>query len=213
MIKQMVTDWNTRKLKKFGFNPKTIIDVGAGSGTTELLEVFPEAYHVLIEPLKEYGPDLQGILKKYQGRYFLTAVGDRTGKIKINVEPGFLERTSINEPSKLTQAVKGKTIAREIPIITLDTLQKEHQFKPPFGLKIDTEGYELQVIKGAGGLLPQTEFVIAEVSVAKRFKNSYTFAEFIILMDKNDFGLRDILYTYRRSNRLIYVDCLFTKLK
>ncbi len=207
----MTTDWDPRKLKKFGFNPKTIIDVGTGSGTTELLEVFPEAYHVLIEPLKEYEQDLQGILKKYQGEYFLTAVGNKTGRVKINVEPGFLERTSINEPSKLTQAVKGETVVRDVPITTLDALLKKHQFKPPFGLKIDTEGYELQVIKGAVELLRQTEFVIAEVSVAKRFKESYTFTEFISLMDKNDFALCDILYAYRRNNKLIYLDCLFTK--
>jgi len=207
----MPTDWNPKRLKKFGFNPKTIIDVGAGSGTAELFEVFPDAYYVLIEPLKEYERDLRSILKEYRGEYFLTAIGDKTGKIKINVEPGFLERTSIKEPSKLTLAVKGETIVREIAITTVDALQKKHQFKPPFGLKIDTEGYDLQVVKGARELLRQTEFVIAEVSVAKRFEDSYSFAEFIGLMDKNNFALCEILYAYRRSNRLIYVDCLFTK--
>jgi FkbM family methyltransferase len=207
----MPTDWNPKKLKKFGFNPKTIIDVGAGSGTTELFKVFPEAYYVLIEPLKEYEQNLQSILKKYKGEYFLTAIGNKTGRIEINVEPGFLERTSIKEPSKLTLAVKGETVAREIPITTLDALQKKHQFRSPFGLKIDTEGYDLQVVKGARELLYQTEFVIAEVSVAKRFEDSYSFAEFIGLMDKNNFALCEILYAYRRSNKLIYVDCLFVR--
>jgi hypothetical protein len=35
--------------------------------------------------------------------------------------------------------------------------------------------------------------VIAEVSVAERFVDSYTFAEFTELMDENDFHLWDVL--------------------
>jgi hypothetical protein len=35
--------------------------------------------------------------------------------------------------------------------------------------------------------------VIAELSLAERFVNSYTFAEFTELMDENDFHLWDVL--------------------
>ena len=76
---------------------------------------------------------------------------------------------------------------------TLDTLMEEYGFEPPFGLKIDTEGFEDQVIRGATNFLRRTEFVIAEVSVAERFVDSYTFAEFTELMDENDFFLWDVL--------------------
>lgn len=206
-----MSDWNINKLKKFGFKPRTIIDVGAAASTDVLYKAFPDSYFILIEPLKEYGPNLQAVLKKYKGEYHLIAVGNKIGKLEINIEPDNLERTSLHKRTPLT-ASNRDVIAREIDVTTLDNLFKEYQFKPPFGLKIDTEGFELQVIQGASELLQKTEFVIAEVSVAERFENSYVFAEFIDIMDKNGFALYDILYMYRKSGRLMYVDCLFYKI-
>lgn len=209
---RLKTDWDSNKLKSIEFKPNTIIDVGAAAGTEVLYEAFPDSYFILIEPLKEYESHLQEILKKYQGEYFVTAVGDHIGQVEINIESNDLERTSIHTRSILT-ASNNKVIKREIGITTLDALQKEHQFKPPFGLKIDTEGYEVQVIKGSSKLLGQTDFIIAEVSVAQRFENSYTFAQFIDLMNKNNFALYDILYEYRKDDKLMYADCLFKKLE
>ena len=41
-----------------GFVPETVIDVGAGEGTFEIYETFPDAYHLLIEPLEEHTASL-----------------------------------------------------------------------------------------------------------------------------------------------------------
>jgi hypothetical protein len=46
-------------------------------------------------------------------------------------------------------------------------------------LKIDAEGSQLEVIRGATETLSQTSFIIAEVSVSPRFPGSYRFAEFL----------------------------------
>ena len=77
-------------LKNAGFAPETIVDVGVGYGTPNLYEIFPNSYYALIEPLKEFEPSLQDILKTYKGEYFLTAVGARDEKQMINVEPNKL---------------------------------------------------------------------------------------------------------------------------
>ena len=206
----MSGDWDINKLRNYGFTPKTIIDVGAAAGTNDLYEAFPNAYFVLLEPLKEYENALREVLRRYKGRYFLNAVGNNIGDVEVNIESHDLERTSINKRSKLTSS-KDEITTRKIPITTLDVILKENQLQSPFGLKIDTEGFELQVIQGATELLKQTDFVIAEVSVAKRFERSYRFAEFIELMHNNGFNLYDILYEYRKEGLLMYVDCLFKK--
>ena len=98
----------------------------------------------------------------------------------------FLARTDLTSTGKQVEK-------REVGVKTLDTLMEEYGLEPPFGLKIDTEGFEDQVIRGATNFLRRTEFVIAEVSVAERFVDSYTFAEFTELMDENDFFLWDVL--------------------
>ena len=40
-------------LKKSGFHPDVVIDVGAQTGTPELYTVYPEARHIFIEPVSE----------------------------------------------------------------------------------------------------------------------------------------------------------------
>jgi FkbM family methyltransferase len=142
-------------------------------------------------PLTEYESDLRKALELYQGEYIFTATGATNTRAFINVElrpmmSSFLARTDLTSTGKQVEK-------REIEVKTLDTLMEEYGFEPPFGLKIDTEGFEDQVIRGATNFLRLTEFVIAEVSVAERFVDSYTFAEFTELMDEYDFFLWDVL--------------------
>jgi FkbM family methyltransferase len=183
--------WTLGEVNKARFSPRTVVDVGAGRGTPHLYEAFPEAYHFLVEPLIEYESDLRKALEPYQGEYIFTAAGASNTRAFINVEPrpmmsSFLARTNLTSTGKQVEK-------REVAVKTLDTLMEEYDLEPPFGLKIDTEGFEDQVIRGATNFLSRTEFVIAEVSLAERFADSYTFAEFTELMDENDFFLWDVL--------------------
>jgi FkbM family methyltransferase len=212
-LKELRGGWSPANLRKLGLSPRTVVDVGAGDGTRTLYEAFPEAFQVLIEPLKENEPHLQRILQEYEGEYYLTAVGDREEELTINVEPNVRKKSSIHSRTNLTST--GDLVERrEIPVTTLDTLMKKHNFQPPFGLKIDTEGFEYQVVEGATDFLRETQFVIAEVSVAKRFTESYSFSEFIEIMDRNGFSLYDILNMRRTRSplsKLLFVDAMFTK--
>jgi len=183
--------WTLGEVNKARFSPRTVVDVGAGRGTPHLYEAFPEAYHFLVEPLMEYESDLRKVLEPYQGEYIFTAAGATNTRAFINVEQrpmmsSFLTRTNLTSTGKQVEK-------REVAVKTLDTLMEEYGFEPPFGLKIDTESFEDQVIRGATNFLRRTEFVIAELSVAERFVDSYTFAEFTELMDENDFFLWDVL--------------------
>jgi FkbM family methyltransferase len=183
--------WTLGGVNKARFGPRTVVDVGAGRGTPQLYKAFPDAYHLLVEPLTEYESDLRKALEPYRGEYILAAAGATNTRAFINVESrpmmsSFLARTNLTSTGKQVEK-------REVAVKTLDTLMEEYDLEPPFGLKIDTEGFEDQVIRGATNFLRQTEFVIAEVSLAERFVDSYTLAEFTELMDENDFFLWDVL--------------------
>ena len=198
--------WHPAALEKLEFRPLTIVDVGVADGTPQLYEAFPDAFYVLIEPLKEYEPHLQRILLECEGQYFLAAAGARDERAIINVEPNrpwkssFYERTDLTSTGDLVEK-------REVPVTTLDTLMKKHSFQSPFGLKIDAEGFEYEVIEGAPNFLRETEFVIAEVSVAKRFEKSHSFSDFTELMNRNGFFLWDILNVEGKR----YVDAVFRR--
>jgi len=101
---------------------------------------------------------------------------------------------------------------REIEVTTLDALRAERGWKGPFGLKIDAEGYEHQVIEGAAALLQETEFVIAEVSITRPFTGGASFADFIALMDGHGFSVHDLLDGLKRGNGGVeFVDVMFRR--
>ena len=85
---------------------------------------------------------------------------------------------------------------RVISIMKLDTLIRNYDLLGNIGIKIDVEGFELNVIKGAKTTLENTKFVLAEVRHNyESFKGVYKLYEFINEMHKNNFVLTMILTT------------------
>lgn len=208
--------WHPDYLRRLRFRPRTVVDAGVAYGTPHqnscyFYASFPDAYFVLVEPLKEFEPYLQDILKKYNGTYLLTALGSKEEIRIINIEPNLIERSSMFKRTSLE--LTGDSLSqREVPVTTLDLLLERHRFEPPFGLKLDTEGFEYQIIQGAPDFLRYTQFVIAEVSVANRFEGGYSFADFIELMRSNHFQMCDILDISRApSNDITFIDAVFKR--
>lgn len=181
------------RIKKLG-NPEVVIDIGVAGGTTPLYEAFPEAHIVLVEPIVgSHQAKIDRIRKSYKEVTLLeTAVGESDYIAEINVETSGSSRSSFLKRTALTESDTPKEV-REIPVQRLDTLLEEKGIRGSIGLKIDTEGFELKVIKGCERLLPSIEFFIVEVSMAKRFEGSYTFEEFIGYMDSIGFRATDML--------------------
>ena len=206
--------WDVDNLRKPGFEPATVIDVGVADGTHRLYQAFPNAYHVLIEPLVEFEKDLERLLERHRGEYLLTAVGADEGKAALKVDRHSLNMSSILRSALPRPGGPERFQVREVPITTLDNLLEARRWEGPFGLKIDAEGFEPQVIEGARRLLEQTQFVIAEVSVIERFEGDYSFAQFIALMDSAGFSLCDILHAQKvwQTRRLGFVDAMFSRL-
>jgi FkbM family methyltransferase len=198
---QQVTGWRPESLRKPGLAPTTIVDVGAGSGTPPLYAAFPSAYRVMIDPLSEHQQDVE------HGEFIVTAVGDEIGTATIELGQQSLEHSTM-------AGLRGvQAERRSVPVTTLDALWEDRAWKPPFGLKVDAEGYEDRVVRGASRLLTATQFVIAEVQVAPRFRDGYSVAEFLSLLDSRGFVLRDIIDGHKgQENRgMHFMDCLFVR--
>ncbi len=193
----------------------SIIDVGAATGTPTLYAAFPEADLYLFDPLTDYQKALEQLRKSRANvNIYYQAVGAENGRTEIQVDLNRLERSSIYERSSLTRR-NGKTERRTIEQTTLDTFFAGHPaIRRPILLKIDTEGHELEVIRGAPKFLRHVDTVIAEVSVAKRFERSYRFEDLFFAMHENDFVLVDILHiAYRAQAHVgaVFMDAVFRK--
>ena len=196
--------WDPERLRGYGFRPATLVDVGVAGGTHALYEAFDDAYLVLVEPLSEFEETLRRLLEERPGELIQTAVGEREGTLSITLDAP-LERSSVLESVHARPAAE----RREIPVTTLDRLAAERRWRDPIGLKIDAEGYDIQVIAGALGLLPRCEFVIAEGSIRPRFRGEATCMGLIELMRSHGFETRDVVDAVSLSS-FLFADLLFT---
>ena len=178
-----------RQARQNGLQPKTIIDVGAASGTPALYEVFPEARHLLIEPLEEYIPHLNSLVSKLERSEYITAAATATpANVVINVHPDFVGSSLYKEDED--SDVNG--VERTIPGMTLDQICAERKTEGPYLIKIDTQGSELEVLKGTQTVLKDTEFVLMEVSFFEFFKGGPQIYDCMTFMKELGFVSYDI---------------------
>jgi len=168
----------------------TLIDIGVGpNGTEDIYNRFANAKLLPIDPLDEAKVYSEKLAKYRDVNFFHNALGreDEVEKeIKLQKERGF---TSILEISEINM-VDNYTDKIKIKINRLDTILKNKQSLGRIGIKIDVEGYELDVILGAEETLRYTKFVIAEVRHNhESLKGVYKLHEFMNLMTKNKFVL------------------------
>ena len=202
--------WSVANLHKPGLAPRVVFDVGVGEGTPDLYRAFPDAHFVLVEPLEEFEAGIREILADLRGELVLAAAADRVGTGEIHVEPNLAGRSSMVRRTALT-ATGDAVSTRPVPMTTLDAIVRERGLAGPFGIKIDTEGYELVALRGAAETLGHTQFVIAEVSVSPRFEHGYRAHELVGALADAGFVLADVLRVVRSrtSGNALFVDAMF----
>src|SRR5918994_4292031 len=73
-------------VKRMGFAPATVIDVGVAYGTPELYDAFPEARFLLVDPLEEYAEAIGQITQRLRdAEWVRAAAGPEPGSITISV--------------------------------------------------------------------------------------------------------------------------------
>lgn len=172
-----------------GLAPKTVIDVGVATGTPELYDAFPQAHHLLIEPLEENIPYLEKWVKTLESaEYMLAAATAHSGQITINVHPDLVGSSIYKENED--SDVNG--FERVVPAIPLDQIALEKKLEAPYLIKIDTQGSELDVLQGAASLLEKTDFIVLEVTFFDFFQGAPTAFDYFQFMKERGFVIYDI---------------------
>ena len=105
------------------------------------------------------------------------------------------------------------TIASEtIPVRRLDDLMQP-EWLGPYALKIDTQGFELEVLRGASAVLAQTAVLTVELSLAHLYSGGARVADVFALLEGQ--GFRAIAITEGFSdivrNEMLQVDAIFVR--
>jgi FkbM family methyltransferase len=204
----LYNNWQTVKRKDLKIN--TCIDVGVGYGTFELYKLFPNAYHLLIEPNENYSEIIRNILTNYNGKWIPKAAGSETGAKEFQIFNDYPEKSGLLNRKKIAKR-NGQTETKKIEVDTLDNIFQEGNYESPFYLKIDVEGYELEALKGATNILKSTQFVIIEAPIIERFNNAYNLFELTEFMLKNGFYITDFI-DIDRGSVVKYADFIFYKI-
>ena len=179
-------------LKRYGFDPEHVIDVGANHGnwTREAVGYFPNAQYTLVEPqdeLKIYVKDLRD--RGIRIHWINAGASDCPGELTLNVGRRDHSSTFFQAPRTVDAAVQ----RLEVPVTTLNEIVRSSSLPVPEMVKIDAEGFDLKVLAGASDLYGKTEIFLAEVSVGQRdFENT----ALAVIQKMADVGYRFIDITY-----------------
>lgn len=197
------------RLKSLGFDPATVIDVGVASGTPELYRVFSRAHHVLIEPMREFVEDLRSIADRLEhADVVLAAAGEAAGQTTLNVGP----ELKLTSRGRLLDGGFPAHEQRLVPTVTLDDVWRERGLRAPALLKIDVEGSELGVLRGAEEMLKHTDCVVLECWFRQVFSHAPLANAVIEHMAARGFRIDDFMeLAYGPDGHLRTADCLFVR--
>lgn len=177
-------------LKKLGFAPKHILDVGANRGlwTREAIKFFPGARYTLVEPqdhLKDYIQDL--LDRGYKIEWINAGAADKPGTLPFRMDSrdGSSTFALTEEEARLAGLSQSRVEVR-----TLDDIAASCDAPLPEMVKIDAEGFDLKVLAGASKLLGKTDIFLVEAAVCCGYENSA--AEVIQFMAAAGYRLLDI---------------------
>lgn len=165
-----------------------IVDVGVADGTPDLTKSFPykDFNYLLVEANPQFFPYLDSVTEKYPGTAIAEKCfcGESEGTVNF-----FVDSTGRGSSRYLIEGVK-ETI--ETNVHKLDTLCEKNNVKGSILLKIDVEGAEMEVLRGAEQVLKRCEFVVVESWInTENNESESSFLSLIEFMNQQSFVVFD----------------------
>ena len=199
-----------QNIRNNGFSPRTIVDVGANVGNWSRMAhfVFPQAQIFMLDADRENEGRLQAACADIgnKSEYAITLLGAQDKDAVTFYKMGF----GSSVLPELTSFPRNQmTLAME----TLDGFLERREFEQPVLLKLDVQGFELEVLRGALGTLRQAELVLLEVSLLPYNDGAPLFAEVVAFMGQNGFAAFDFCGQARRQtdHALFQTDMAFVR--
>lgn len=178
----------------------TVVDVGVGyTGTGFLTSLIAKKNFVCIEPNENLRGAVERHYPKGRSQILFIGVGAREETRVFYSGGDDPNKGGIFPPNKFSPKGAGEGAAVDVEIRPLDALEDEFEYRGPYLLKIDAEGAELDILKGATRFLRNVEALIVEVNFVHRYRGSYGFGEMIAFLFEHGFEPVDIVDLPSRS--------------
>ena len=197
-----------RRARAQGVVPRQIVDVGASDGiwTRECLGIFPQSRYFLVDPLPANLPALTALQEQHPAVHVWNgALGSTPGVRDLLVhgdQSSFMPSDSFAAGS-----------AQPVEVRTLDSFLGSDLLSAPDFIKLDVQGYELEVLRGASLCLKTAQLLLLEVSYRRIYENLPLAHEVIAFAGNEGFRIYDVCTYAARpiDGELTQSDILFAR--
>lgn len=203
-----------RGLASEGLSFATVIDVGANVGkfSRAALGVWPEATVVAFEPLPGEGRQLAATFSALEGvEVHTVALGAQDGTITFHPHVHSLSSSPLpvatDGAERYWWAEELPPI--EVPVRRLDAVLAGRDLPRPLLVKLDVQGFELEVLAGAPRTLERADAVVIEQSFQRFYEGQPLFQESHAFLEAAGWRLVRPLDWRREAGRVVEVDGLY----
>ena len=146
-------------------------------------------------------------LEKLDFKYFLKVLSDKNKNVEFYSKMSTGDSYLIEQTSFYKDDIE--TIIKKT--VTLDELVKKENLPYPNFIKIDTQGSELDILKGSQQSISECNLIYLECPIIEYNLKAPNINEYIKYLESVGFVPYDICEVHRMDNILIQIDILFIK--
>jgi len=184
---------------------RAVVDVGVQSQTIDLMRAFPHVHHHLFEPVSLWHEAIKANYRHVMHTLYPCALAESN-------RSAYITELSINGDGKSTHATINERPARPdgIKIVRCSAIDIHRldffsdQFPDDFLLKIDVDGVELDVLKGASDCIHRASVLIIEAPY-------WELAQRAAAVEQFEFQLVDIVDRVMYGHALYQCDLVYVR--
>jgi len=202
------------------YDIQTVIDVGANEGQYRNFlrhEVGFKGRIESFEPVPELADRLKRSAESGDPLWSVhaCALGAQQGELTLNVMASS-DCSSFRKPIQAGSAeqIRRNTVVRTavVPVRTLDSQFRDRPDLTRSYLKLDTQGYDLEVLRGGERVIAQIPAIQTELSFIAGYEGMPDYKEAIATFERHGFSVADFfLVSMDNANRAMEFDCLMVR--
>jgi len=192
-----------------GVEPDIVLDVGANRGqfAAAALHRWPGCRVVSFEPVEAVAAQLRAVRSGGRLTVHQVALGRRSGVLPIHVH-----RYSPSTSALAALDATDEASIVEVRLCTLDEVLADVDLAGRrVLLKLDVQGFEVEVLAGATEVLGAVDRIVVEQAFVPAYDGQPLFEEVHVVLQGLGFRLDRLVDARRAGGQVVEVDCLYAR--